>query len=488
MIGSIPVLILAALVGLALGFLFAWIVAGSRAQKASESALAAAKSESAAEIAARDAELKKFQAEEYRQREELAQLRVQTTALNELKQELKQALSDREKLGNDLVETRAVLEAERRQMPEKVALLQGAREELSDKFKALASSILDEKAKSFTEKSQNDLGQLLNPLKTQLEQFRSRVDEVYGQESRDRSALTLQVDKLTELNRKLSDDANNLTKALKGSAKTQGNWGELILDRILAASGLRKGIEYAVQESYSRDDGSRGQPDVVLNLPDNKHLVVDSKVSLTAYAEYVNADSDAVREASLARHVDSLRAHVRGLSEKNYQSLYGLNSLDNVILFVPIESAFILATSSDVKLWEEAWKKNVLLVCPSTFLFVVSTVNHLWRQEQQNQNVQEIAQRGADLYDKFVGFVEDLQGLDQRLTQARDSYDKAFNKLKSGRNNLVRQAEKLRDLGVRPVKSLSPVLLAADLDEFTPPADENPQLSLAAVEELSNRE
>jgi DNA recombination protein RmuC len=488
MIGSIPVLILATLVGLALGSLIAWIVASSRAQKAGESALAAIKSEMTSEIAKRDASIKAFQAEEYRQREELAQLRVQAATLHELKQELKQALADRENLVRELVEARAVLDAERKQMPEKVALIQGAREELSDRFRALASSILDEKAKSFTEKSQSDLGQLLNPLKTQLEQFRSRVDEVYGQESRDRSALTLQVDRLTDLNRRLSEDANNLTKALKGSSKMQGNWGELILDRILAASGLRKGIEYTVQESYSRDDGTRGQPDVVLNLPDNKHLVVDSKVSLTAYAEYVNADSDAARESCLARHVDSVRAHIRGLSERNYQSLYGLNSLDNVILFVPIESAFILATSSDVKLWEEAWRKNVLLVCPSTFLFVVSTVNHLWRQEQQNQNVQEIAQRGADLYDKFVGFVEDMQGIDQRLGQARDSYDKAFNKLKSGRNNLVRQAEKLRELGVRPVKSLSPVLLAADLDELSPPADENAQLSLAAVEELSNRE
>lgn len=487
MIGSIPVLILATLVGLALGSLIAWIVATSRAQKASEGALAVAKGDVAAEIAKRDASLKAFQDEEYKQREELAQLRVQASTMFELKQELKQALEDRENLGLELAEARAVLDAERKQMPEKVALLQGAREELSDRFRALASSILDEKAKSFTEKSQNDLGQLLNPLKTQLEQFRTRVDEVYGQESRDRSALTSQVDKLTELNRRLSEDATNLTKALKGSSKTQGNWGELILDRILAASGLRKGSEYTVQESYSRDDGTRGQPDVILHLPDNKHLVVDSKVSLTAYAEYVNAETDAVREGCLARHIDSVRAHIRGLSEKNYQSLYGLNSLDNVILFVPIESAFILATSSDVKLWEEAWRKNVLLVCPSTFLFVVSTVNHLWRQEQQNQNVQEIAQRGADLYDKFVGFVEDLQGIDQRLAQARDSYDKAFNKLKSGRNNLVRQAEKLRELGVRPVKSLSPVLLAADLDELSPPSDDNAQLSLAAVEELPYR-
>ena len=488
MIGSIPVLILAALVGLALGSLVAWIVAGSRAQKTSESALAAAKSEMAEEIAKRDASLKTFQAEEYRQREELAQLRVQAEGLHEVKLELKQALADREKLGNELAEARAVLEAERKQMPETVKLLQGARQELSDSFQALASRILDEKAKSFTEKSQTDLGQLLNPLKSQLEQFRTRVDEVYVQESNGRSALTAQVKDMMEMNKRLSQDADNLTKALKGSSKTQGNWGELILERILDASGLRKGKEYTVQESYSREDGSRGLPDVVINLPEDKHLIVDSKVSLTAYSEYMNAESDAAREAFLGRHIESLRNHIKGLSEKKYESLYGLNSLDHVILFVPIESAFILATSSDIRLWEEAWRKNVLLVCPSTFLFVVRTVNHLWRQEQQNRNVQEIAERGGALYDKFVGFVEDLQKVGQRLSQTKESFDNAFGKLSTGRGNLVRQAENLRDLGVRPAKRLPSALVLPDLEEQLPADDEPAQLSLAEVEELSNRE
>ena len=294
---------------------------------------------------------------------------------------------------------------------------------------------------------------------------------------------------MTEMNKRLSEDANNLTKALKGSSKTQGNWGELILDRILVASGLRKGIEYTVQESYSPRRRNAWAARCRAQPARNKHLVVDSKVSLTAYAEYVNADSDAARESFLARHVDSLRAHIGFVREKISESLYGLNSLDNVILFVPIESAFILATSSDIKLWEEAWRKNVLLVCPSTFLFVVSTVNHLWRQEQQNQNVQEIAERGADLYDKFVGFVEDMQRVDQRLAQAKDSYDKAFGKLKSGRDNLVRQAEKLERAGSQAgEKSANRAVACADLEELSPPADENAQLSLAAVEELPYRE
>jgi len=227
---------------------------------------------------------------------------------------------------------------------------------------------------------------------------------------------------------------------------------------------------------------------VVINLPEDKHLIVDSKVSLTAYSEYMNAESDAAREAFLGRHIESLRNHIKGLSEKKYESLYGLNSLDHVILFVPIESAFILATSSDIRLWEEAWRKNVLLVCPSTFLFVVRTVNHLWRQEQQNRNVQEIAERGGALYDKFVGFVEDLQKVGQRLTQTKESFDNAFGKLSTGRGNLVRQAENLRDLGVRPTKRLPSALVLPDLEEQLPADDEPAQLSLAEVEELSNRE
>ncbi len=488
MIGSIPVLILAVLVGLALGSLIAWIVAGSRTQKANESTLAAVKSEMTAEIAQRDASLKAFQADEYKQREELAQLRVQAATLPDLKSDLNQARTEKENLSRELAQTQALLAAERNALPEKMALLQGTREQFSDHFKALASNILEEKAKSFSEKSQTDLGQILDPLKTQLNQFRTRVDEVYVQESNGRSALTAQVKDMMEMNKRLSQEADNLTKALKGSSKTQGNWGELILERILEASGLRKGEEYTVQESYSREDGSRGQPDVVIHLPEDKHLIVDSKVSLTAYSEYMSAETDAAREVHLGRHIESLRNHIKGLSEKKYQALYGLNSLDHVILFVPIESAFILATSSDIRLWEEAWRKNVLLVCPSTFLFVVRTVNHLWRQEHQNRNVQEIAERGAALYDKFVGFVEDLKKVGERLNQTKESFDNSFNKLSTGRGNLVRQAENLRDLGVRPSKRLPTALVLPDLDEHMPPEDEPAQLSLAAVEEFPDRE
>jgi DNA recombination protein RmuC len=285
------------------------------------------------------------------------------------------------------------------------------------------------------------------------------------QEGKDRSALAEHVKQLMSLNNQLSKDAHNLTSALKGQAKAQGNWGELILERVLEASGLRKGHEYDVQESHTRADGTRAQPDVVVHLPEERHLIVDAKVSLTAYEEHANAESESQREAALKRHLESVRAHIKELSEKNYQQLYGLKSLDFVLMFIPVEPAFMLAISHDSELWQDAWKKNVLLVSPSTLLFVVRTVAHLWRQEQQNRNAQDIASRGAELYDKLVGFVGDLENLGDKLDQAKRSYDGALNKFAKGRGNVIRQAEMLKELGVKPAKQLPQKLVELSLDE-----------------------
>ena len=262
-----------------------------------------------------------------------------------------------------------------------------------------------------------------------MQEFQGKVEEVYVQEGKDRTALAEQVKNLMTLNQQLSQDAHNLTSALKGQSKTRGNWGEMILERVLEASGLRKGFEYDMQESHSRDDGTRAQPDVVIHLPENRHLVADAKVSLNAYEAYANADTEVEREAAIKRHIESVRGHIRGLSEKNYQAIYGIQSLDFVLMFIPIEPAFMIAISHGSDLWQEAYKKNVLLVSPTTLLFVVRTVANLWRQEQQNRNAQDIANRGAELYDKLVGFVEDLDKLGDRLNQAKDTYDKAYGKL-----------------------------------------------------------
>lgn len=258
---------------------------------------------------------------------------------------------------------------------------------------------------------------------------------------------------------------------MKGSSKAQGGWGEVVLERVLELSGLRKGIEYVAQESQSRDDGSRAMPDVVIQLPDDRRLVVDAKVSLVAYERYTAAADDPERGTAVRSHLDSVRSHIRSLSEKRYQDLYGIKSPDFVLAFVPIEPAFILAVTHDTNLFQEAWERNVLLVSPSTLLFVVRTVAHLWRQEAQTRNAQEIAKRGAELYDKLAGFVGDLQNIGTRLKQAREAYDSAEAKLTTGRGNVIRQAEMLRSLGVKPGKVLPPTLVAVAQDDEDSPEE-----------------
>jgi len=377
-----------------------------------------------------------------------------------------QLTSEQQRLSNQVAELTTNLESERAQNGEKIELLKNAEEQLSNRFKTLASEILEDKSKRFTEQNQTNLNQLLEPLKVKITEFQGKVQEVYVQEGKDRSALAEQVKQLMSLNNQLSKDAHNLTSALKGQAKAQGNWGELILERVLEASGLRKGHEYDVQESHARADGSRAQPDVVVHLPEDRHLIIDAKVSLTAYEEHANAETDHQRDAALKRHLDSVRAHIRELSGKNYQQLYGLQSLDFVLMFIPVEPAFMLAISHDSDLWQDAWKKNVLLVSPSTLLFVVRTVAHLWRQEQQSRNAQEIASQGGKLYDKLVGFVDDLENLGTKLKQAQSAYDGAFNKFSGGRGNVIRQAEQLKNLGVKPSKHLPQKLIDSTLDEL----------------------
>jgi DNA recombination protein RmuC len=332
--------------------------------------------------------------------------------------------------------------------------LEDGRDLMADQFRVLANDILEEKSRRFTEQNQTSLGQLLDPLKTRLQEFQSKVDQVYVQESKDRSALAQQVTSLLEMNQRLADEAKDLTQALKGSSKTQGDWGEVVLERILEAAGLRRDHEYTMQETIAREDATRARPDVILHLPGNRKLVIDAKVSLVDYGTFCSTTDEALRKHAAARHCASLREHIRDLAARNYQRLPGLETLDFVILFVPIEPAFLLALETDSTLWVDAWEKNILLVSPSTLLFVVRTVAHLWKQEEQVRNVQQIAERGAALYDKFVGFVDELSIVGAQLDKTRNAYDAAFDKLTSGRGNLVRQVEMLRALGVQPLKRL----------------------------------
>ena len=369
-------------------------------------------------------------------------------------QERQRLRDEHARLAQQHAATSIQLAGERAATAEKLTSLQHAREQMSNEFKVLATRIFDDNKQHFTEQSRATLGELLDPLKLKLSEFQQKVEHVYEVEGKERRTISDELKHLREMNGALSTEANNLTRALKGSSKTQGVWGELVLETVLEDSGLRKGVEYETQASHTREDGTRARPDVIIKLPEGRHLIVDAKVSLSAYEEHATAESEPLREAALKRHVDSIRAHVKGLSAKEYQTLYQLESLDFVLMFVAIEPAFMVAVTHDREIFKEAWDRNVILVSPSTLMFVLRTVAHLWRQEDQTRNTKEIAQRGAELYDKLVGFVTDLDNVGRRLSQAQEAFDGARAKLIAGRGNVIRQAEQLKELGVKPTKQL----------------------------------
>jgi DNA recombination protein RmuC len=336
--------------------------------------------------------------------------------------------------------------------------LQSSRDELRAQFAELAGKIFDEREQRFAETSQQQLGQLLNPLKERIQSFEKRVEESYQNEARERFSLAKELERLQQLNLRLSDEATNLTRALKGQ-KTQGNWGELILERVLEHAGLEKGREYQTQVSLKGPDGERFQPDVLIMLPGDKQVVVDAKVSLTAYQQYVAADDDVIGQAALKQHVQSLRNHVKGLSGKDYKRLEGLHSLDFVLLFVPIEAAFSAALQAEPNLFQDAFDRSIVIVSPTTLLATLRVIDSLWKQERQSQNAREIAERAGWLYDKFVLFVQDLDEVGSRLQQLDKAYSAARNKLTEGRGNLISRSEQLKLLGARASKQLPADLL-----------------------------
>lgn len=337
---------------------------------------------------------------------------------------------------------------------EKIALLERVREEFTDRFKALAGELLEEKSKKFTEQNEANLGVLLNPLREQLGDFRKRVDEVYDKESRERGLLKVEIDSLKNLNQRISEDAINLTRALKGERHTQGAWGELILERLLEASGLQRGLQYETQTVMRDEDGGRQRPDVIVHLPEKRDLIIDAKVSLNAYERYCSATDDNERSEHLAAHLTSLRTHVKQLAERRYSDLPGVNSLEFVLMFVPIEAAYIEAVHHDDGLHAFALDKQIVIVTASTLLATLRTVSSLWRFDDRNRNAMEIADRAGRLYDKFVGFVEDLQDAYQKFDAARAALTAAMSKLSTGRGNLVGQVERLRELGAKAGKNL----------------------------------
>lgn len=376
----------------------------------------------------------------------------------------------------------AELRGERQNLAEKLALLETAKQSLSSQFEALAADLLEKKSRSFSEVNQKELGNLLQPLRDQLKDFREKVEQSQSESKTGVTRLETLVSALGTLNQQLAAEAHNLSTALRGSAKAQGDWGEFILRDLLEKAGLREGEQYRFQESFSADtteDGIRSRAsrtDVILNLPGNRHLVVDSKVSLNAYTDYCNAASDDLRKVALKSHLVSVRAHFDSLSKRDYHKLRGLDSPDFVVMFVPIEPAFLLAMQEGGDLWREAYECSVLLVGPTTLLFVIRIIDNLWRQEQQARSVQEIVDRGTKLYEKFVNFISDLEDVGKGLRQADKSYDAAMKKLSSGRDNLIVQVEKLKKTGIRTSKEL-PVKL---LDQAGVESEEQTQFSLAA--------
>lgn len=336
--------------------------------------------------------------------------------------------------------------------------MQNARDELRAQFAELAGKIFEEREQRFAETSQQRLGQLLDPLRDRIQAFEKRVEDSYSNEARERFSLGKELERLQQLNLKLSDEATNLTQALKGQ-KTQGNWGELVLERVLEHAGLQKGREYRTQVNLKSADGERFQPDVLVTLPGDKQVVVDAKVSLTAWQQYIGAAETDVAQAALKQHVHSLRSHIKGLSGKDYSRLEGLHSLDFVLLFVPIEAAFSAALQYDPGLFQEAFDKQIVVVSPTTLLATLKVVDSLWKQERQSQNAREIAERAGWLYDKFVLFIQDLDEVGNRLQQLDKAYASARNKLTDGRGNLVSRSEQLKLLGARASKSLPGDLL-----------------------------
>lgn len=383
-------------------------------------------------------------AEEKQQRSVLAEkLEESARQLQQVRSQLSEAQAEK-----------ARLEEREKNQQEKVTFLEQSKEQLKQEFEQLSGKIFESRSKQMQDQNRTGMEGLLKPFREQMSEFRLRVDQIHSDEARQQADMLAQIRNLQTLNNQMVEDARNLTNALKGQNKAQGNWGELILERILESSGLTKGREYDTQISHNDDDGQRKQPDVIVRLPDNKDVIVDSKVSLVAWERYCTSEDEAEKKQALDQHVLSLRNHVRGLSEKRYEALDALRSLDFVLLFVPIEAAFLTALSGDDGLYNDAYSRNIIIVSPTTLLVTLRTINNIWRNEYQNRNALDIADRAGRICDQIALVSDSLTDVGSRIDQAHKSWQKASERLSSGRGNLLRQAHQLQDLGVKAKKAL----------------------------------
>jgi DNA recombination protein RmuC len=385
---------------------------------------------------------------------------------NEIKSELTAERQKNELSIRQLTTSMSELEHAKKQLTEKAQELEQIQKRLTVEFENVAHKILKEHSSEFTLLNQKNIGEILSPLKEKITTFEKKVEDSYEKSLRDQTDLKAELKKLQELNHKISTDAQNLTQALKGDVKKQGNWGEVVLERVLERSGLTLGREYEREVVDENSDGKQIRPDVIIHLPDKKHLIIDSKVSLVAYERLVNEPSDELRAQHLADHLKSLRSHIKMLSDKHYPSARNLNSPDFVLLFLPIESSFSLAIQEDWELFNYAWDNKVVIVSPSTLLASLRTIASIWKQENQTKNALEIASLGASLYDKFVNFVQDLEKVGKGIEAAQSNYNNALNKLQSGKGNLIRTSEKLKDLGIKTQKALPDYMIEDEKQEL----------------------
>ncbi len=383
---------------------------------------------------------------------------------DKLSQQLANERAELASANQALESTRSYYQAQQEKLREQKAEIEQLRQHFQREFENVSARLLKERSLEFMEANKGQLDHILNPLKENIKAFEEKVEKVYNAEAAERNVLKGEINRLMELNRLMSVETQNLTRALKGDNKKQGNWGEFILEKVLERSGLIKDREYRLQAAHQAQDGTRFMPDAIIDLPDGKHLIIDSKVSLIAYEKLVNADTEDERKLFAKEHVMSLRNHVMGLSAKNYHDLQKLNSPDFVLLFVPIESSFSFAVQLDADLFNDAWDKRVVIVSPSTLLATLRTIASMWKQERQNRNVMEIARLSGDMYDKFVGFLTDMDSIGRNLKQSQDAYDKAINKLSEGRGNLTATAERIKGLGAKANKQIPPGALKDDLE------------------------
>lgn len=388
-----------------------------------------------------------------------------TNENSSLKQELETKSSEILRLNSSLSAKETELTNIEKRLKEQKEELTRLQEKFNLEFKNLANEILEEKTKKFTEQNKSSLGEILNPLSEKLKEFEKKVDETYDKEAQQRFSLKEEVKRLAELNQQVSKEANSLTKALKGESKTQGNWGEVILESILERTGLRKNHEYTIQESFTLYDGKRYQPDVVVHYPGDRSIVIDSKVSLTAYDRYVSEESEEQKIIELKAHITSIKNHINELSGKNYEDLSGIKTLDFVVMFLPIEPAYLLAVQQEPSLWTFAYEKRILLVSPTNLVAILKMIDSLWKQEYQSQNVLEIARQGGNLYDSFVLLSDRLIKLGKKMNEATGLYQDTMKNLSEGKGNLVGRVEKLKALGIKAKRQMPENLLGRAIEE-----------------------